>query len=814
MQWRGLWLGFAVALAAGCGDDDGSGPDGGGTADAGEPEDLSYTAEPDPAELDECTTTPPPAGQARAKHVSCEDELLGGTVAMGRVGADIVLENRVARFVVRGSGGAASFLGVGTGGLVDAAAHGRPDLIKDVVPFGGFSAAGASEVVVTRAGGESVSARALFEMEVVGLLAAVLPTATPERIHGAIDYELRADEPVLRVTVRATTTPGTTADSFPTGFVMLVGGAADLIHPWGEGAAAVLDGPESATVLRVPGEGTLSEIQSITFLEGGQLVARRGEEVSYELRVAVGETAAEAFAAAYAGEEGLAELELAGAPGDRVELATPDGAAVLRTRLDEAGAARVPLPPGDYRVRSGFGRFLHSEAVPVELSAGGSRADVEPAPSGVLTVDVTADDTAGAPEAAPVRVTLARAGGEELARLVAVGPTDFRLPAGDYLVTVSRGPEFDWVQRTVSISDGGTAAIEGENLPRVVDTSGWVAGDFHLHSEMSTDSRHWLRDALRIVAGEGLDVVASTDHDFITDYDRHAAAAGVDGWVLFVPGAEVSHPLIAHVNGYPLRWDPTRAANGAPPWFMTSPGQWFDAIRAIGDTSLDPMGALVQINHPRRSSSGLFESIGLDRDTGMATLTAAELGLDPAADLNDFDVDGVEVWNKTPDDDDEESLLDYLALYSLGRRFAMMGNSDTHDDGRPAGSFRTYLEVPDDARGAFGWDDVAAAIRARRATVSAGIFVTAEVTALDDAADTADLRVVVQAPPYIAPERLRVYAGTEVVHDEALAGTGELVLNGVPLGGADFVAVRVDGGRGDPVISHGTLGMTNPIEVR
>ena len=813
----GLRLAWVLSLGVlfGCGDDGGDGTDAG--SDAADAGDLVFAADPDPAELDTCTTSTPAAGEVRAKHVSCESELLAGTVAMGRVGRDVLIENAVARFVIRGGDGSASLVGVGAGGIVDAAVQGGTDLVKDVLPLSGVSAARATEVVVTQAGGDVARVRVLFEMEVVGLIAAVVPVLEPERVRGAIDYELRADEPLLRVTVRVTTVAGVASDSFSGGFAALVGGEGDLVHPFGTGARLVLEGPESATSLRLVGEGSLTEVASITIFEGQGLRALRGEETAYELLVGVGATAAEAFAATEAGQTGLADLELRGTAGERVEIATPDGTVVLRTRIGAAGSSRVPLPSGPYVIRSGFGPWLSGEDVAVTLSAAGATADVAAVPSGTLTVDVlscVATDcptmTPGAP--LPVRVTIATPAGEELDRLVAIGRTDFRLPVGEYRVTVSRGLEHDFVQSDVTVRDGLSATIEGETLARVIDTTGWVAGDFHLHAEMSTDSRHWLPDALRIVAAEGLDVVASTDHDFVTDYDRYAAEAGVDGLVLFVPGAEVSHPLIAHVNGYPLVSDPMQSANGAPAWFMSSPTEWFARIRAIGDTSLDPEGALVQINHPRRSTSGLFESIELDRATGTAGASPIDLGLDAATDLNDFAFDSIEVWNKTPDGDDEESLLDYLALYTLGRRFTMMGNSDTHDDGRQAGTIRTYVAVPDDSRGGFAWTDVATGIRARAATVSAGIFVTAAITSVDAAADTAAVHVSVQAPPYVTVERLRVYAGTDVPIDMPLAAPGELDLT-VPLAGARFVAVRVDGGRGDPVVTHETLGMTNPIDV-
>ncbi|MFW6051286.1 MAG: CehA/McbA family metallohydrolase [Myxococcota bacterium] len=792
-------MGLAVGLMPACSNGGDESPDGGG-GDAG-----TY-----------CPEGPPAEGEVRAKYVGCEAELAAGTVAMGRVGEDVVLQNARARFLVRGAGGAASFLGTGAGGLVDAAPEGGVDLLKDVLPLMGFSSIEPTGVDVVSAGPERAVVRVGFESAAIGLLAAVVPMEAPP-LRGTIEYELLPDDPALRMTVRVTTREGAGSATFRPGFGVLVGGAGDLWQPLAGGAAMAVEADDAAVVLRMLEEGGLTEVQSINLLQAADSVTvSEGEEVAYELRVAVGESAAEAWNAAHAEETDLAPLTITGSAGDRAEILLPDDTVAMRTRLDDTGTATLELPPGDYRVRAGFGRFFAGALQDVSLGAEGAEVDAGAAASGILSVHATSEGDTDA----PVRVTVAEAGGGEISRRVAIGPTDFRLLPGLYDVTLSRGPEFDIHEETVEIADGGEGAIEQApgtplELPRVIDTSGWVAGDFHLHSEMSTDSRHWLPDALRIVAAEGLDVVAATDHDFITDYDRFTELAGVEGWVLTVPGAEVSHPLIAHINGYPLLPDPARSANGAPPWFDTPPSDWFDDLRALADTGLDPDGALVQINHPRRDTSGLFESAGLDPVTGMATTGSAGYGPD---ELDDFDVDGVEVWNKSPDDDDERTLADYLALYALGHRFAMMGNSDTHDNGRPAGSMRSYVWVGEgnDARGGFTWEDVAAGIRERRVTVCAGIFVTAEVASVNDDG-TADLEVEVQAAPWVqpGPHRLRVYAGTQVSYDDEAfsAPDGPFTLPDVPLEGADFVMVRVDGGRGDPVVSHSTIGITNPIHI-
>src|SRR4051794_1329297 len=101
-----------------------------------------------------------------------------------------------------------------------------------------------------------------------------------------------------------------------------------------------------------------------------------------------------------------------------------------------------------------------------------------------------------------------------------------RVPAGTYDVYVSRGPEWDlYVARRLVVSEKG-AAISAR-LHHVVDTSGWVSADFHVHAHMSTDSHVPMHDRVYEFLADGVEVITSTDHNVVADYAPLIAQLGV-----------------------------------------------------------------------------------------------------------------------------------------------------------------------------------------------------------------------------------------------------------------------------------------------
>ena len=780
---------------------------------------VVFTAVADPAERTDCAARPG-VGIARAQHIVCAAQLVPGSLAMGRVG-DIVVENARVRFVIRAGTESASTIGGFSGGVIDAAAGDSVDQLKELFALFDYATARVSDIVVTDAGDDAEArVTVLFEAAPLGLLDTVAPGLSRARpLRGAIDYTLAADADVLRVRVSVSAKPGATGFMTRPGLLALLGGNGELERPGAgplpsdlpsDSPLVVSEGAqESLAVALVTETASLVAANTIHLLSAReQLAVSPGETTTFEARVAVARTAAEAWSAVL--DAATPALELRGVAGDRVELEQADGAVYYRTRLGSDGSARLPAPAGDYLVRAGFGSFFTGDAVPVTVGATGATLDVSAAPRATLTIDASVDGAV-----APVRVTLRAAADlpNELLRFVAIGPSARPLPPGSYVVEVSHGMECDVYEASVTLAAGDARTLTMP-IDRAIDTSGWVSTDFHLHSDLSTDSLHHVEEALRVIAAEGLDVVASTDHDYLTDYDAVALRAGVADRLLVITGDEVSSTVIGHIGGYPLSREVSLAGAGAPVWFDRSPADIFAALRARGETARG--GAIVQINHPRLRGTGFFDQVGLDRATGRAMGDPMDLSLPGDTDLDDFGFDVIEVWNGYTRGDNEASFDDFLALAAAGRRFTMVGNSDSHRAELPAGAPRSFARVADDTRGAYLWEDVAVSLRAGDVTVAAGIFVTAELTGAR-ADDSVPVHVRVQAAPWVDVTRLRIYAGRDIAVDRGITGGGAVRLDDtidVPLGGAAFVVVRADGAfEGQPVFSFAPYGVTNALYV-
>jgi hypothetical protein len=310
---------------------------------------------------------------------------------------------------------------------------------------------------------------------------------------------------------------------------------------------------------------------------------------------------------------------------------------------------------------------------------------------------------------------------------VAAAPGDpvdaaIELPAGaTYRVFASHGPEWSIASVVITPTAGETGTISLE-IAHVVDTTGYLACEFHQHAVGSPDSPVPFKQRLASLLVEGIEFFASTDHDYLSDYDPLIDSLGLRGQIDGVVGIESTPFAYGHFIAFPLDVDVNDPSRGAVDWaggmngFAMLPSELWAGLRERG-------AKVVQVNHPRASSGftgfqAFFDVAGLKFDfTEHTFIGAAEqqpvpadwLRLPDATKIFNDAFDTLEVWNSltTRDTDGDgvpESygldlvLRDWMNFLSFGDLLTPMGNSDTHTREKdPAGLPRTLIRVSDDS---------------------------------------------------------------------------------------------------------------------
>jgi hypothetical protein len=401
------------------------------------------------------------------------------------------------------------------------------------------------------------------------------------------------------------------------------------------------------------------------------------------------------------------------------------------------------------------------------------------------------------------------------------GRLEAQVRPGTYDVVVSRGPEYEVAQTTVTIKAGAFATAQLA-LVRSFSTPGWIAGDFHIHSAPSTDSGLPIADRVASCAAEGLDVAVATDHNYITDYAPVIAQNNLDQWLLGIPGMELTTFEMGHFNGYPLKVDPGSTRGGEFVWAKQPPQKLFDQLRAL---AIDPTNSIVQINHPRQQVLGYFAQFFVDQDTAQPYTPTGIMGVfapygDEFAAANfSLDADAVELLTGRRIEDvhtyvapnplppgpfpdpqpvsgtvvvgkDGHPLFPgvvetWFAMLDRGKRMTGMGTSDSHHLlGDEPGYARTLLYVGDgkDQLGEYSRDDVIGAIRGHHAIVTNAPFIDMKVgTAMpgDDVTMQGQVTVAihVRAPSWAPVDHLIVYSNSKVISDQPITTGTDFTTN-------------------------------------
>jgi hypothetical protein len=318
-------------------------------------------------------------------------------------------------------------------------------------------------------------------------------------------------------------------------------------------------------------------------------------------------------------------------------------------------------------------------------------------------------------------------------------------------VSVSRGPEFErfeWSDLTVEA--GADVPLEA-SLARVVDTTGVMCADYHIHSHRSVDSSDPSTLKVSGLAADGLEIAIRSEHEWVADFAPVVEQLGLGDFVLGLAGLELTTFSYGHFGVFPLSPDPARGSGGAIPWFGRLAPEVFASVRDR------PEAPALIINHPRATGvrQGYFVEAGYDPVTGSVR----------RPELWDEGWSVVEVFNESTFEQNRDGTVrDWFSLLASGRRVFAVGSSDSHRiQSVPVGWPRTCLYVGVDDPRALTPELVRDATVAGRGYVSGGIYLdvvgpggAGPGQEASGVGDVANVEVVVRAAPWIDVQRLEL----------------------------------------------------------
>ncbi|OIP36238.1 MAG: hypothetical protein AUK47_15485 [Deltaproteobacteria bacterium CG2_30_63_29] len=337
-----------------------------------------------------------------------------------------------------------------------------------------------------------------------------------------------------------------------------------------------------------------------------------------------------------------AGLAVAGVPVAAVRVfSAVAGRTETRFVSDVDGWVEGDLPVGSYTLLPDANDRAAAAPVPFDLAAGDSLdlslpvgepglihfdvkngIDDSPLPA---RVTILCDGTCPRPTNSKLRDVTFDGIGANVAAVFFIGVDghmDWPIVPGTYRVLVSHGMTWSVYPlgtagegpnaggEVVTVPEGGEAAVNAV-LYKAVDTSEFLSADFHVHAVNSPDAPVANSERVLSFLGAGVDVLISTDHDFVTDYGPYVRALGAEGQLATMVGEELTTFTYGHFNAFPLQHAPNDRNGGAIDWAVDDgpamhPRDIFAAFTA------NPGEQVIQVNHPQ---SGYFSAIYLDART-------------------------------------------------------------------------------------------------------------------------------------------------------------------------------------------------------
>ncbi len=353
---------------------------------------------------------------------------------------------------------------------------------------------------------------------------------------------------------------------------------------------------------------------------------------------------------------------------------------------------------------------------------------------------------------------------------------------------------------TVVAGTASTPQVVTASVVPVVDTTGFVSADHHVHLINSPDSVVSKSERIVTMLAEGVDYFVASDHDFKTDLTADVAALGASSMIKAGVSNEITYFDSGHFGAYPLDLVPGSVTNGAIDWGRAgvSPGLGYPSDGSY-DLSVDEMASLakgaphnatvVQANHFNSGTLGYFRTSGIDttQTPPQSSTVPTKLRQNPAlTNLYTDELTALELWIESSRDQNAlaigENLGDYInmlnrfdAAHPLQRK-GIVCDSDTHSTTIvQAGGPRNMLASATDDPALLDPDALANSVNAGRNVCTSGPFVRVSVVgdggavASHDLADpllvpatlgTATVHVDIQSPTWAEYDRVEIYVNS------------------------------------------------------
>ncbi len=386
-------------------------------------------------------------------------------------------------------------------------------------------------------------------------------------------------------------------------------------------------------------------------------------------------------------------------------------------------------------------------------------------------------------------------------------PPTVQLQPGDYRVIASRGPEYSVTQTQIALHAGQVSTLEIADPVRLVDSSGLIGVDFHVHSGVSFDSSLPLEQRVRDFVAQGAEVLVPTEHNVTYDITPTVEAMGLDNDILTFPGVEITGmarsvaapTTIGHSNVFPVV--PTKGAfmGGTLPFEGKRLGQVIALYKDAFPQSI------FQLNHPRTEihdddvtffnhlSQGVAynPALPIDEEGNRSLIEAL-----PDTHYRDIDFDAIELLNGPSMDIYRLVREDWFSLIKQNFYKVATANSDSHASHEVVAFPRNYVAVANDNPAEVSVSQIVTAVQRGALYGSTGpiIRVALEGAGPGETVNTGSgvLNIAIDRAPWVPVDEVRVWLNGELWQTLATNEENALALQ-VSVTRDSFIFVEVYG---------------------